>query len=72
MTDTKYGLQGNLKAEAYSEDFAKRIGALTAAITDQAGARLPGARRHSNRQKTDREGVVVDEGLVFCIREIGE
>jgi len=56
---------------AFSDHFADRIAGLAAAITDQEGARLPGARRHANRQKIDREGVVVDERLVFRIREFG-
>ncbi len=41
--------------------FAERVAALSAAITQQEGARLPGERRKANRARTDREGVSIGE-----------
>ncbi len=47
---------------------AARFGAsmdrLAAAITEQEGARLPGARRAANRARIEREGVQVDAALM--------
>jgi len=53
---------------AFSNDFGTRIADLATAITDQSGARLPGARRFDNRQKIEREGVFVDQELISRIR----
>ena len=41
-----------------------RFGVLAAAIEDQPGARLPGARRLSARAKAQAEGLAVGEGLL--------
>jgi (2R)-3-sulfolactate dehydrogenase (NADP+) len=48
--------------------FAECIAALTAAIRNQDGARLPGDRRKSNRQRIESEGVDVAEPLLDKIR----
>ena len=55
----------------FSEDFAERLQGLATAITEQGGARLPGARRISNRQKLEETGIAVDEELVSRIRQFG-
>jgi (2R)-3-sulfolactate dehydrogenase (NADP+) len=39
--------------------FGERIAALAAAIEQQQGARLPGARRLANRACAAREGIVI-------------
>lgn len=43
--------------------FAERIDALTAAIGEQEGARLPGAKRHAARARVEREGIEVADEL---------
>lgn len=44
--------------------FGARVQALVAAIQADEGARLPGARRVTNRARTTSEGVPVDEALM--------
>jgi (2R)-3-sulfolactate dehydrogenase (NADP+) len=54
---------------AFSGDgFFTQTKALAAAITDQDGARLPGARRQANRAAIDANGVAVDADLLARIR----
>ncbi len=45
---------------------------LAASITDQDGARLPGARRANNRARIEKEGVSVDDALMDRIRAAGQ
>ncbi len=52
--------------------FAENIAALTAAISDQEGARLPGDRRKSARARIQRDGLLADQDLVARIRKIAE
>jgi (2R)-3-sulfolactate dehydrogenase (NADP+) len=47
--------------------FQDTIGRLLASITDQPGARLPGARRKANQARTKAEGVFVDAGLLAAL-----
>ena len=56
---------------AFSENFAERLQGLASAITDQDGARLPGARRIANRQKLEEIGIAVDDELVLRIQQFG-
>jgi (2R)-3-sulfolactate dehydrogenase (NADP+) len=44
--------------------FASRVNDLVKAITEQDGARLPGARRMENRKRAARDGVQVDLDLI--------
>jgi (2R)-3-sulfolactate dehydrogenase (NADP+) len=44
------------------EDFAERIEAMFAAMTTQAGVRVPGARRVGRREQAEASGVEVDRG----------
>lgn len=54
---------------AFSGDgFHAAILRLTAAITDQPGTRLPGARRAANRKRIESEGVQVDAALMDRIK----
>ncbi|MCC5965109.1 MAG: Ldh family oxidoreductase [Natronohydrobacter sp.] len=54
---------------AFSGDsFHTAILRLTAAITDQPGTRLPGARRAANCQRIESEGVQVDAALMDRIK----
>jgi (2R)-3-sulfolactate dehydrogenase (NADP+) len=39
--------------------FGERMAALAGAIERQPGARLPGARRHANRARASREGILI-------------
>ena len=50
--------------DAFADGFVERIAGLAAAITAQDGARLPGARRTAARERTETEGVDVDETLM--------
>jgi len=57
---------------AFSGDsFLTQTAALAAAITDQEGTRLPGARRLENRERIAKIGVEVDENLLARIRNGG-
>lgn len=53
-------------------DFQASMTRLAASITDQEGARLPGARRASNRARIEKEGVGVDEALIARIKSAGQ
>lgn len=53
------------------DSFRQRIESLCAAITDQEGTRLPGARRAANRARSAAEGVTVDAALLDRIEAIG-
>ncbi|MDM5147484.1 Ldh family oxidoreductase [Candidatus Persebacteraceae bacterium Df01] len=53
------------------ELFVERISALTQAIEEQAGARLPGSRRKNNRQAIEKDGVIVDPTLLERIKKSG-
>ena len=48
--------------------FAERIGALTGAIADQEGARLPGAKRRNARAQVERDGIAVSDELLARIQ----
>ena len=48
--------------------FGEKVTALTAAIAEQEGARLPNTRRWANRARIEREGVTVDVGLMDRIK----
>ncbi|MET0569724.1 MAG: Ldh family oxidoreductase [Hyphomicrobiaceae bacterium] len=50
--------------------FAERAGLLAAAIEQDAGARVPGARRQARRERALREGVQVDVRLLDEVRAI--
>jgi (2R)-3-sulfolactate dehydrogenase (NADP+) len=50
--------------------FAERLTRLCAAISDQPGTHLPGARRAANRTRAEREGIAVDAALLARIREL--
>jgi (2R)-3-sulfolactate dehydrogenase (NADP+) len=54
---------------AFASGFSARISALVTAISDQAGARLPGSRRQQARQRTLSEGVAVEQELLERIRQ---
>lgn len=49
---------------AFSAGFSQQVTNLVAAITAQHGARLPGGRRQAARQRTGRDGVLVDASLI--------
>lgn len=51
-----------------ADRFAASMDHLARAITEQEGARLPGARRATNRLRTEREGVAVDDALMNRIK----
>jgi (2R)-3-sulfolactate dehydrogenase (NADP+) len=53
------------------EGFMAQTKALAASITDQEGARLPGARRQKNRAQIAADGVSVDAALLTRIRAFG-
>lgn len=50
--------------------FVDQIEHLLAAMTEEPGIRIPGDRRHANRHRLAREGVVVDDALVKILQEI--
>ncbi len=52
-----------LEPMAFAPGFVERITTLAAAIDQQAGARLPGARRRAARARSDAAGVEVDADL---------
>lgn len=52
-----------LDPTAFAPGFVDRITALAAAIDQQPGARLPGARRRAARAQSERVGVTVDADL---------
>ena len=60
-----------LSPDAFSGDtFADRIQALTQAIATQDDARLPGSRRLAHRQRSESDGVSVDQSLIDRIQSI--
>ncbi len=60
-----------LSPDAFSSDaFDDRIHALAQAITTQGEARLPGSRRLGHRQRSESDGVSVDQSLVDRIQSI--
>jgi len=52
-----------LDPTAFAPGFVERITTLAAAIDQQPGARLPGARRRAARARSDATGVEVDADL---------
>ena len=50
---------------------ANRIEGLLADMTDEPCVRIPGDRRHANRQRIEAEGVVVDMALVDQLCHLG-
>ena len=60
-----------LSPDAFSSDtFADRIQALTQAIATQGEARLPGSRRLAHRQRSESDGISVDQSLIDRIQSI--
>ena len=60
-----------LSPDAFSSDtFDDRIQALTQAIATQGDARLPGSHRLGHRQRSESDGVSVDQSLVDRIQSI--
>ena len=55
---------------AFSDTFSGQVARLAEAIVSQEGARLPGSRRQAARERTEREGVVVDAALVERIESL--
>lgn len=51
--------------------FALRIEGLLADMAAQPGVRIPGDRRHANRLRLERDGVVVEEELIAQLRALG-
>jgi (2R)-3-sulfolactate dehydrogenase (NADP+) len=49
---------------AFGDNAVTRFGALAASIEVQAGARLPGARRLTAREKANAEGVTISDALM--------
>jgi (2R)-3-sulfolactate dehydrogenase (NADP+) len=62
-----------IDADAFSGgQFDQRLECLLAAIVDQAGARLPGARRLARREQARRSGIDVDDVLYDEIKALAE
>jgi (2R)-3-sulfolactate dehydrogenase (NADP+) len=62
-----------IDADAFSgAQFDQRLECLLAAIVDQAGARLPGARRLARREQARRSGIDVDDVLYDEIKALAE
>ena len=60
-----------LSPDAFSSGtFDDRIQAITQAIATQGEARLPGSRRLAHRQRSESDGVSVDQSLVDKIQSI--
>jgi (2R)-3-sulfolactate dehydrogenase (NADP+) len=57
-------------AFAGQEVFLDRVAALVGMIEGDTGARLPGSRRLTQREKAQREGVTVDANLLAQIRAL--
>lgn len=51
--------------------FAERIDELLSDMAAEPGVRIPGDRRHANRQRTAREGVTLDATLQNQLRQLG-
>jgi (2R)-3-sulfolactate dehydrogenase (NADP+) len=52
-------------------DPAARLDEMLGAMTAQEGVRVPGARRHDNRRRLSRAGVVVDDAFADRLRGLG-
>jgi (2R)-3-sulfolactate dehydrogenase (NADP+) len=50
--------------------FAGRVSALSAAITGQPGARLPGSHRVAARKRADRDGIKVDPKILVQVQAL--
>jgi (2R)-3-sulfolactate dehydrogenase (NADP+) len=59
-------------ALAGREVFLERVETLIAAMVQDEGVRLPGARRRSNRSRAEREGIAVGAELLAKIRLLAE
>ena len=60
-----------LSPDAFSSGtFDDRIQALTQSIATQGEARLPGSRRLGHRQRSESDGVAVDQSLVDRIHSV--
>lgn len=59
-----------LDPEGFAAGFLARVDGLAHAISDQPGARLPGARRLAARARTRTEGVEVDAALIGQIETL--
>jgi (2R)-3-sulfolactate dehydrogenase (NADP+) len=57
-------------ALAGREVFLERVETLVAAMLDEPGVRLPGARRHEQRDKTRANGIAVAPDLMRRIRDL--
>lgn len=51
-------------------DHAQRIETMLAAMTAEAGVRIPGDRRHQNRREAQQDGVTVDETFATVLRDL--
>ncbi|HEX7557986.1 MAG TPA: Ldh family oxidoreductase, partial [Usitatibacter sp.] len=60
----------NPAALAGNDVFFERVETLVAAMTAEPGVRLPGERRHANRERAAREGVSVPAELLAKIRAL--
>jgi (2R)-3-sulfolactate dehydrogenase (NADP+) len=60
----------NPAALAGNDVFYERIETLVAAMTEEPGVRLPGARRNVNRERARREGVSIPAELLARIRAL--
>jgi (2R)-3-sulfolactate dehydrogenase (NADP+) len=60
----------NPGALAGNDVFHERVETLIAAMTQEPGVRLPGARRHANRERAAREGVSIPADLLAKIRAL--
>ncbi|HEU0222422.1 MAG TPA: Ldh family oxidoreductase [Paracoccaceae bacterium] len=50
--------------------FGERLEAMLAAMTEEEGVRLPGARRHANRARAEAEGVIVEAPFLQELRRL--
>ena len=57
-------------ALAGNDVYLERVETLIAAMEEEEGVRLPGARRHGNREKAGRDGVAVPPDLLARIRKL--
>lgn len=55
---------------AFHPGFAERMGAMAAAIEGDAGARLPGGRRHAARAKAARDGIAMPAEIEAAIAKL--
>ena len=52
------------------EGFLERMAALTGAMLDQDGVRLPGSSRLARREAAAREGIAVSDAMLAELREL--